>query len=88
MAYSEKVVEHFKNPRNVGTLDKDAKNVGTGIVGAPECFSGDTLIAVADGTHCQTLRTIYESKEIIPVWSFNIHTNNFEIQKAKAVSSG
>jgi len=41
MAYSEKVLEHFKNPRNVGVLNKDAKNVGTGLVGAPEC--GDVM---------------------------------------------
>lgn len=41
MAYSEKVIEHFKNPRNVGTLDKSQKNVGTGLVGAPEC--GDVM---------------------------------------------
>jgi len=41
MAYSEKVIEHFKHPKNVGTLDKSAKNVGTGLVGAPEC--GDVM---------------------------------------------
>ena len=41
MAYSNKVLEHFQNPRNVGTLDKSAKNVGTGLVGAPEC--GDVM---------------------------------------------
>ena len=41
MAYSEKVLEHFKNPRNVGSLDKEAQNVGTGLVGAPEC--GDVM---------------------------------------------
>lgn len=41
MAYSEKVLDHFKSPRNVGTLNKDAKNVGTGLVGAPEC--GDVM---------------------------------------------
>ncbi|NOT36903.1 MAG: Fe-S cluster assembly scaffold IscU [Saprospiraceae bacterium] len=41
MAYSEKVLEHFKNPKNVGTLDKEDKNVGTGLVGAPEC--GDVM---------------------------------------------
>ena len=41
MAYSEKVLEHFKNPKNVGTLDKENKNVGTGLVGAPEC--GDVM---------------------------------------------
>lgn len=41
MAYSEKVLDHFNNPRNVGTLDKESKNVGTGLVGAPEC--GDVM---------------------------------------------
>lgn len=41
MAYSEKVLDHFKNPRNVGVLNKDSKNVGTGLVGAPEC--GDVM---------------------------------------------
>ena len=41
MAYSEKVLDHFKNPRNVGTLDKENQNVGTGLVGAPEC--GDVM---------------------------------------------
>ena len=41
MAYSEKVVDHYQNPRNVGSLDKSARNVGTGIVGAPEC--GDVM---------------------------------------------
>jgi nitrogen fixation NifU-like protein len=41
MAYSNKVLDHFQNPRNVGTLDKSRKNVGTGLVGAPEC--GDVM---------------------------------------------
>jgi NifU-like protein involved in Fe-S cluster formation len=41
MAYSEKVLDHFQNPKNVGTLDKSKKNVGTGLVGAPEC--GDVM---------------------------------------------
>ncbi|MBS3913339.1 MAG: Fe-S cluster assembly scaffold IscU [Bacteroidetes bacterium] len=41
MAYSEKVIDHYNNPRNVGTLDKAAANVGTGLVGAPEC--GDVM---------------------------------------------
>lgn len=41
MAYSKKVLDHFQNPKNVGTLDKSAKNVGTGLVGAPEC--GDVM---------------------------------------------
>jgi Fe-S cluster assembly scaffold IscU len=51
MAYSEKVMDHFHNPKNVGTLDKSKKNVGTGLVGAPEC--GDVMrlqIEVDDAT--------------------------------------
>jgi nitrogen fixation NifU-like protein len=41
MAYSEKVIEHYENPRNVGTLDKSDDQVGTGLVGAPAC--GDVM---------------------------------------------
>jgi nitrogen fixation NifU-like protein len=41
MAYSDKVVDHYNNPRNVGTLDKSTAEVGTGLVGAPEC--GDVM---------------------------------------------
>ncbi len=41
MAYSEKVIDHYHNPRNIGKLDKDSKSVGTGLVGAPEC--GDVM---------------------------------------------
>ncbi len=41
MSYSEKVLDHYENPRNVGTLDKTNKNVGTGLVGAPAC--GDVM---------------------------------------------
>ncbi len=51
MAYSSKVLEHFKNPKNVGTMDKTKSNVGTGLVGAPEC--GDVMrlqIEVDDAT--------------------------------------
>jgi nitrogen fixation NifU-like protein len=50
MAYGEKVIDHYTNPRNVGTLDKSKSNVGTGLVGAPEC--GDVMrlqIEVEDG---------------------------------------
>ncbi|MFN9755125.1 MAG: Fe-S cluster assembly scaffold IscU [Planctomycetota bacterium] len=49
MAYSDKVLDHYQNPRNVGSLDKNAPDVGTGVVGAPEC--GDVmklLIKVGD----------------------------------------
>ncbi|MBG56042.1 MAG: Fe-S cluster assembly scaffold IscU [Deltaproteobacteria bacterium] len=41
MAYSDKVIDHYKDPRNVGSLDKNEKNTGTGLVGAPEC--GDVM---------------------------------------------
>jgi Fe-S cluster assembly scaffold IscU len=41
MAYTAKVIEHFENPRNIGSLDKNQVNVGTGLVGAPEC--GDVM---------------------------------------------
>ncbi len=41
MAYSDKVIDHYSNPRNVGSFSKDAEGVGTGLVGAPEC--GDVM---------------------------------------------
>jgi nitrogen fixation NifU-like protein len=41
MAYSDRVLEHYNNPRNVGSLDKASRDVGTGVVGAPEC--GDVM---------------------------------------------
>ena len=50
MAYSEQVMDHYENPRNVGKLDKDSQTVGTGMVGAPSC--GDVMqlqIEVKDG---------------------------------------
>ncbi len=52
MAYSDKVIDHYDNPRNVGTLDKSSDEVGTGLVGAPEC--GDVMrlqIKVNPETH-------------------------------------
>jgi nitrogen fixation NifU-like protein len=50
MAYSEKVIEHYENPRNVGSMDAEDKSVGTGLVGAPAC--GDVMrlqIKVSEG---------------------------------------
>lgn len=41
MAYSQKVIDHYENPRNVGSFNKDEKNIGTGLVGAPAC--GDVM---------------------------------------------
>jgi nitrogen fixation protein NifU and related proteins len=57
MAYSDKVIEHYENPRNVGTLDPAADNVGTGLVGAPAC--GDVMrlqIQVSDDGVIQDAR--------------------------------
>src|SRR5215210_6472451 len=51
MAYSNKVIDHYQHPKNVGTLDKSSRNVGTGLVGAPEC--GDVMklqVEVDDAT--------------------------------------
>lgn len=50
MAYSDKVIDHYENPRNVGSFEKEEKNIGTGLVGAPAC--GDVMklqIKVKDG---------------------------------------
>jgi nitrogen fixation protein NifU and related proteins len=58
MAYSEKVLDHFKNPKNVGTLDKSKKNVGTGLVGAPECGDVMRLQIEVD----ETSKTIIDAK--------------------------
>src|SRR5439155_462507 len=56
MAYSEKVLDHYSNPRNVGSFAKDEPNVGTGVVGAPEC--GDVMkAAIADWKRRRTTDT-------------------------------
>jgi NifU-like protein involved in Fe-S cluster formation len=83
--YSERVIDHFENPRNVGSLDKNDKNVGTGLVGAPACFTGDTIIAVADGRRQATLDSLTED---MPVWSYNINEKKYEIKMARRVYSG
>ena len=53
MAYSDKVINHYENPRNVGTFDKNDESVGTGMVGAPACGDVPAYLIVA----------------ISPVWS-------------------
>lgn len=52
MAYSKKVLEHFENPKNVGSLDADDERVGTGIVGAPECGDVMKLQIKVDDSGC------------------------------------
>ena len=52
MAYSKKVIDHFDNPRNIGSLDKKDPSVGTGIVGAPECWDVMKLQIKVDDAGC------------------------------------
>ncbi|HTN21108.1 MAG TPA: Fe-S cluster assembly scaffold IscU [Pelobium sp.] len=54
MAYSDKVIDHYSNPRNVGTLDKSKQSVGTGLVGAPECGDVMRLQIEVDENHVIT----------------------------------
>jgi nitrogen fixation NifU-like protein len=54
MAYSDKVIDHYTNPRNVGTLDKASHQVGTGLVGAPECGDVMRLQIQVDGNNVIT----------------------------------
>ena len=68
MSYSEKVIDHYQNPENVGTLDKASKNVGTGLVGAPEC--GDVMrlqIQVDEATGVITDANSKHSVVVLPL---------------------
>ena len=65
MAYSDKVIDHYENPRNVGSLDKNSEDVGTGLVGAPAC--GDVMklqIKVEDGI----ITAVQKLREMSPLW--------------------
>ena len=88
MAYSDKVIDHYSNPKNVGTLDKTKKNVGTGLVGAPECFAGDTLIAVPEYPGYIKIEDLYKNNKPFFVWSYNINLKKFEIKKSICVKTG
>ena len=81
--YDKKVVEHFNNPKNVGKFDKNDPNVGTGLVGAPACFHGDTKVITESGI--KTLKEIYEVNSILTVMSFNLKTKEFEYKNARAL---
>ena len=89
--YHERVIDHFENPRNVGSFDKNDKNynknVGTGLVGAPACLHEDTLIAVADGRRCVTVKKLYLEKKIIQVWSYNVKQKIYEIKNARVIKN-
>src|SRR4249919_2874609 len=63
MAYSDKVIEHYENPRNVGTLDKNDENVGTGLVGAPAC--GDVMrLQIRVGDDGKTIKNSMIAEEL------------------------
>lgn len=87
-SYHKKVIDHYENPRNVGSMDKKNINVGTGLVGAPACFHGDTLISTADGRRSVKLIDLYESNEKIPVWSFNIVEKKYEVKWGMPIKTG
>ena len=85
--YHENVVDHYENPRNVGSLDKTDKNVGTGLVGAPACIHQDTKIAVADGRRSVSVKALYLENKIIQVWSYNIKKDIYEIKNARVIKN-
>jgi len=71
MAYSEKLLEHYENPKNVGVLDKDDDSVGTGLVGAPACLHPDTLVAVADGRQYVSIKQLAEEGKDVPIYAYH-----------------
>jgi NifU-like protein involved in Fe-S cluster formation len=85
--YHTRVIDHYENPRNVGSFDKKDKNVGTGLVGAPACIHEDTLIAVADGRRNVSVQNLYIENKIIPVWSYNSKNNIYEIKNARIIKN-
>lgn len=81
--YHERVVDHYENPRNVGSLDSSKKSVGTGLVGAPACIHEDTLISLADGS--ESVQDLYLENKIVPVWSYNVERKIYEIKNARII---
>ena len=89
MAYSDKVIDHYENPRNVGTMDKDNPNVGTGLVGAPAC--GDVMklqIEVKDDTITDACFKTFgcgsaiASSSLVTEWVKGVH-----IDKAQSIKN-
>lgn len=88
MPYGDKILDHYNNPRNVGTLPKEEVSVGTGTVGAPECFGPNTIIAVADGRVGVPIENLFSENTTVMVWAFNIQEKLFEIKMARVVFTG
>lgn len=88
--YHKVVVEHFNNPKNIGKLDPKDPNVGTGLVGAPACFHGDTLISTLNGNI--SIKDLYKQTNngahTIEVLSFNLSLGVYEYRIAKVLYSG
>jgi len=83
--YDAKVIDHYENPRNVGSFDRNDPNVGTGVVGAPACIHGDSLISVADGRKYVKVSDLYLENENIYVWSYNTIYQIYEIKLARVI---
>ena len=94
MAYSDKVLDHFDNPRNVGSLDKDDPNVGTGIVGAPAC--GDVMklqLKINDDGIIEDAKfktfgcgSAVASSSLITTWVIGKTTEEAEVIKNSAIA--
>lgn len=88
MSYSKAVIDHYENPRNVGKFEDIDDTIGTGMVGAPACFVGNTLIATPTFVAGVTLKQMYDEDMLIPVVSFNTEKNTFEPKLARCVKTG
>lgn len=87
MSYNKKVLDHYENPRNVGKMDPDDKKVGTGMVGAPACFAGNTKVILGEGENI-SLKEFFESGDIKKVWSYSIKEQEYQLKSAKATTTG
>ena len=85
--YHPNVIKHYENPKNVGSLNKDDKEVGTGLVGAPACIHEDTMIAVALEKKSVPVKILYLENKIIHVWSYNQKKDIYEIKIARVIKN-
>ena len=85
--YHTNVIDHYENPRNVGSFDSKDNSIGTGLVGAPACIRGDTSIAVADGRRSVFVEKLYLENKIVKVWSYNTYKSVYEIKNAAIIKN-